>query len=152
MSLFPKKSPAAPALPACTLTRDGLTVTLDEETSALIRSAWETKQTLDDTKQGLDALNARLLESYGPGCVLEIPGHAKLTLTEREAVAITDLAQMRAVLGGRFEDLVESREEHKLSDKLKQILADADHPLCEPLRACVAVKSSVSVTYRPVKP
>lgn len=152
MSLFPKKSPAAPALPACTLTRDGHSLALDAHTSALIRSAWETRQTMDDAKQVLDALNVRLLESYGPGCVLEIPGHVKLTLTERETVAITDLAQMRAVLGGRFEDLVESREEYKLSDKLKAMLADGDHPLSESLRACVAVKRSFSITYRPVKP
>lgn len=158
MALFAKKTPAAApvqptvALPACTLTRDGQTLMLDPDASALLCSAWNTKQTVDDAKIDLDALNARLLDAYGPGCVLEIPGQAKLTLTERETIQITDPEQLRAVLGGRFEDLVETRLEYKLSDKLKALLADGDHPLSESLRACCAAKTSSSITYRPVKP
>lgn len=158
MALFAKKTPAAApvqptvARPACTLTRDGQTLALDTDASALLCSAWNIKQTFDDAKVDLDVLNARLLDAYGPGCVLEIPGQAKLTLTERETVQITDPEQLRAVLGGRFEDLVETRLEYKLSDKLKALLADGDHPLSEALRACCAAKLSGSVTYRPVKP
>lgn len=159
MALFSKKSPApaaAPApqstLPACTLTRDGQTLALDADASALLCSAWTTKQIADDAKEDLDALNGRLLDAYGPGCVLEIPGQVRLALTERETISITDAEQMKSVLGGRFEDLVETRLEYKLSDKLKAMLADGDHPLSEALRACCAAKTSSSVTYRPVKP
>lgn len=158
MALFAKKTPApvatpaAPALPACTLTRDGQTLALDATASALLCAAWNTKQGVDDAREDLEHLNAQLLDAYGPGCVLEIAGQARLTLTERETIAITQVEQMKAVLGGRFEDLVDTRQTYTLSDKLKELLADADHPLSEALRACCTVKASSSVTYRPVKP
>ena len=83
---------------------------------------------------------------------MEIFGQVKLTLTERETIQITNVEQMQAMLGGRFEDLVETRLSYTLSDKLKTMLADGDHPLSEGLRACCAFKTNGSVTYRPVKP
>ena len=156
MALFSKKSPvvptAAPALPACTLTRDGQTLALDAEASALLHAAWDRKRQVDEAKADLDAMNARLLEAYGPGCTLEIPGQAKLTLTERASVRIADPHTLKALLGGRFDDLVNTRIEYTTSDKLKELLADADHPLSDAVRSCCTFGASSSVTYRPVKP
>jgi hypothetical protein len=124
---------------------------VDADTLSLVKDGWEFKLQKDAADRQLKEVNQALLQLEGAGCTITLDGVCSASLSERDTIEISDPDQLQLVLGGRFQDLVDSRIVHTATDKLKAILFDADHPLAGQVRACCVIKTSESVTYRPVK-
>lgn len=122
---------------------------VDQAILRQVQHGWELKNQRDLADKGLKQINADLLAVQGTGCVITLEGVCSVALSERELVEISNPEALQQVLGSRFQDLVDSRTVHIATDKLKALLADADDPLSEQVRACCTVKISESVTYRP---
>lgn len=118
---------------------------------ALAVDGWKIKQRIDALQKELKGITTKLENSLGAGTSLAIDEVCRVTISERTTFTLTDPLRCRELLGGRFEDLVQSTVEYTLSDKLKDMARDADHPLSDGLRSCIAVKSGVSVAFRPGK-
>lgn len=116
----------------------------------LIRDGWAIKKQMDDLKNQLDAIQQKLIEAHGPASLI-VPGECRVIISEREALEISDVAGLKAVLGDRFDDLVKTRTTHVPSDKLKEMAVDGDDPKRDAIGACLTVKVSQSITWRAEK-
>lgn len=109
---------------------------------------WDLKLRIDGLQTQLKAINEKIQNALGAGAKLRVDGLCTVNVSGRQSLTLTDVEMCRLLLGGRFQDLVDERAEYTLSDRLKDIVLDADHPLNAGLRQCVQVKDSVSVSYR----
>lgn len=130
-----------------TLERDHLTTRAPKEAARIAARGWELNQAKKDAGSELEQINARLIELLGPGVRLQLDG-AAVTLAPRTSLSVTDPERLRQVLGGRFDDLVETAVRYTVSDGLREIAAAADHPLHDAVCACLTVSESVVVSYR----
>lgn len=137
--------------PAGMIEHDGTITSADAGLVALACDGWVIKQKIDALQKELKGITARLENSLGAGAALAVDGVCRVTLSSRQTVTLTDPDKCEALLGGRFTDLVESHIEYTLTDKLKGMALDPDHPLSEGLRSCIVVKDSTVVTFRPGK-
>lgn len=142
---------SAEPLPAGVIENDGVITSADVGLVALACDGWVIKQKIDALQKELKTISARLENSLGIGAALSVDGVCRVTLSGRQTVTLTDPDKCEALLGGRFTDLVESHVEYTLTDKLKAMALDPDHPLSEGLRSCIVVKDSTVVTFRPGK-
>ena len=142
---------AARQLPAGQIENDGLVTSADPGLVALATDGWIIKQKMDALQKELKAITDQIENSLGAGASLAVDGVCKVTVSARESFSIADPDRLRSVLGGRFDDLIDVREEYKLSDKLKDLASNPDEPLAELLRECITVKSSTVVAFRPGK-
>jgi hypothetical protein len=152
------KAPSAPAAgrrPPLTglIERDGQCVSADEGLLALAAEGWAIKGQIDDLKARLDGITDALQNSLGAGAALVVDGQCRVALAERLTYALKDVERCKGLLGGRFDDLVAASVTYTLTDKLKELVQEAEHPLVKSgLDQCIAIKRSMSVTFRPVKP
>jgi len=148
LNLFGKNTP----IPNGSVESNGRAVQADIGLVALALQGFSIKGQIENLEGQLKAINDRLENSLGPGSVLVIEGVCRIPIASRQTFKLTDPETCKALLGGRFDDLVYSSVEYTLTDKCKAIVLDPDHPLSESLRACVAIKESRSVTFRPIRP
>lgn len=139
---------ADPKLPPGLLECDGQAIHASPELVTLAVDGWNLKLRIEALQAELKAINSRLEETIGAGAKLRVEGVCTVNVSGRQIITLTDVGIARQVLGGRFTDLVDERTEYTLTDKLKELVLDADHPLSESLRGCIQVKDSVSVTFR----
>lgn len=135
-------------LPAGQIENDGRVTTADAGLVALAADGWIIKQKIDALQKELKTITDALQNSLGAGASLALDGLCKVTISGRQSFKLADPDKCAAILGGRFADLVDTTIEYTLSDKLKEIVLDPDHPLSDGLRGCVQIKDSVSVTFR----
>ncbi len=124
---------------------------LDAASIRLVLQGWDVKKKIDALKDDLDGINSKLIEAHGTGSSLVVTGVCRASLSEREVVKISDADKLRAVLGGRFDDLVRTEVIYKPEARLIEMAADGDEALSPSLRACLAVGKSSSVTWRAEK-
>lgn len=127
---------------------DGQAIHASSELVALAVDGWNLKLRIEALQAELKAINNKLEWIIGAGAKLRVEGVCTVNVSDRQTITLTDVGIARQVLGGRFTDLVDERTEYTLTDKLKELVLDADHPLSESLRGCIQVKDSVSVTFR----
>ncbi len=144
---------AAAALPAGEkIVRDGGEVLpLDAASIRLVMQGWALKRQIDELDAQLKGIHAQLIEAHGVGASLIVHGVCRASIAEREAVRIKDAERLRAVLGGRFEDLVRTEVAYKPEAKLIEMACDGDEPLQPAIGACLVVGKSASVTWRAEK-
>ena len=118
---------------------------------ALVVRGWELKRQIEELEAQLKQINAQLIEAHGAGVSLVVPGVCRVSIAEREAVRVVDAERLRAVLGGRFDDLVRVEVAYKVEPRLVEMACDADEPLSPAIRACLSVGRSASVTWRAEK-
>lgn len=150
-SADPSASPPLPEArhdPAGILERDGQALHASPDLVALVINGWELKQQIDDLQKRLRAITDQLQNSLGAGAKLTVDGVCRATISERQSFVLSDVRKCQAFLGGRFADLVEESVDYTLSDKLKTIVLNPDHPLSAGLRDCVVIKNSLTVTFR----
>lgn len=152
-----KAEPAVPApadlrqLPAGLIERDGQCVSATPDLIALAVDGWTIKQRIDALQKELKTVTEKLENSLGAGAALAVDNVCRVTFSERTTFKLMDPHKCSEILGGRFGDLVDTVVDHTPTDKLKDMLLDPDHPLAESLRACFAIKTATSVTFRPGK-
>lgn len=120
-----------------------------KKVAALAARGWELSCAVKDAKAELETVNAALIEALGAGAKI-VSEHAAVTLAERQTTTVVDVERLRAVLGGRFEDLVKSDTKYTVGADLKTIASDAGHPLQAAVSACLKISASTAVTYRVV--
>ena len=147
----PADEPAYGALPAGLIENNGQCVSASSDLVALACDGWVIKQKMEALQKELKAITDKLENSLGVGAALAVDGVCRVTLGNRQTFKLTDVDKCAALLGGRFADLVDSSIEYTLSDKLKAIVLDPDHPLSKELRGCVLIKNIAAVTFRPGK-
>lgn len=139
------------ALPAGQIENDGAITSASPDLVALACDGWIIKQKIDALQKELKTITDRLENSLGAGAALAVDGVCRVTLSSRQTVKLMNVDKCEALLGGRFNDLVETHIEYTLTDKLKAMALDPDHPLSEGLRSCIVIKDSTIVTFRPGK-
>ena len=142
------KAKADPKLLAGLLECDGQAIHASPDLVALAVNGWNLKLRIEALQAELKAINSRLEETIGAGAKLRVEGVCTVNVSDRQTITLTDAWLCQQVLGGRFTDLIYERTEYTLTDKLKELMLDADHPLSESLRSCIQIKDSVSVTFR----
>lgn len=142
------KAKTDPKLLAGLLECDGHAIHASHDLVKLAVDGWSLKLRIDALQAELKAINSELEETIGAGAKLRIEGICTVNVTGRQTITLTDVGLAQQVLGGRFTDLVNERTEYTLTDKLKELVLDADHPLSESLRSCLQIKDSTSVTFR----
>lgn len=149
LNLFGKN---ANTLPAGRIEQNGQSADADPGLVALALRGWTLKRQIEDWQKELKAINDHLENSLGAGASVEVAGVCRATVAARQTFKLTDVDTCQSLLGGRFTDLVETSVEFTLSEKLKAIVLDPDHPLSAGLRGCVQIKDGVSVSYKPIRP
>lgn len=124
---------------------------LDENSKQLLECGWALRLQIEKLQAQLDEINEALLEGHGPGCTLMIPGLCRASLAERRLPKIIAADKLRAILGGRFDDLVREEVSYKAEGKLLAMAADGDEPLAPALRECISYAVSQAVTWRAEK-
>ena len=142
------KTKADPKLPTGLLECDAHAIHASPDLVELAMDGWNLKLRIEALQAELKAINNKLEEAIGAGAKLRVEGVCTVNVSGRQTITLTDVGMARQVLGGRFMDLVDERTEYTLTDKLKELVLDADHPLSESLRGCIQVKDSTSVTFR----
>lgn len=142
------KVKADPKLPTGLLECDAHAIHASSDLVALAMDGWSLKLRIDALQAELKAINSKLEDAIGAGAKLRIEGICTVNVTGRQIITLTNVELAKQVLGGRFTDLIYERTEYTLTDKLKELVLDADHPLSESLRSCIQIKDSVSVTFR----
>lgn len=137
-----------PKLLAGLLECNGQAIYASPDLVALAMDGWDLKLRIEALQAELKAINSRLEEAIGADAKLWIEGVCTVNVTGRQTITLINEELARQVLGGRFTDLVNERTEYTLTDKLKELVLDADHPLSESLRSCLQIKDSISVTFR----
>jgi len=135
-------------LPSGQIENGGQVVSADPSLVELASDGWTIKQKIEALKKELKVITDKLENTLGAGSTLTVHGLCKATISGRERFVLIDPDRARALLGGRFDDLVNSSVSYTLTDKLKALVSDPDEPLAEPLRGCVAVEYSTSVAFR----
>lgn len=120
----------------------GQRVTASDTVVAHAIELWQRQLAGKDLKAEQDQLKADLLEGYkdlDPAAAIVIPGICRVTL-KRGAVkrVIKDIAAVRALLGARFGDLVDSKTSYNTTAKLDAIIDDDRDELGLALRDFVA--------------
>lgn len=136
-------------LPKGFLERDGQTVHASPDLVELAQDGWALKLKIESMLQDFKAINDKLQKALGVDVKLRVEGLCTVNISGRKKLTLIDADLCQQLLGGRFSDLIDERTEYNISDKLKEIVMDADHPLCESLRSCIEIKESVSTNYRP---
>lgn len=150
LNLFSRKETAEASVAMGRIENDGHCVPARSDLTELAIKGWEIKQQIEALERDLKTVTKQLENSLGAGAVLIVDGLCRVTLSARQTVTLTDPERCRNILGGRFDDLVIETASYALSDKLKDIARDPDHPLSGPLRECLAIRDSVTVAWRPV--
>ena len=135
-------------LPAGTIENGGQVVSAGPDLVGLAVDGWIVKQKIDALQKELKTITTALENSLGAGAALTVPGACRVTIAERTTFNLKDPLHARQLLGGRFEDLVQTSLDYTLTDKLKELVLDGDHALSAGLRECIEVKTSTSVTFR----
>lgn len=147
----PAPAPVSPALPAGYIERESTYTSADSDLVALAVEGWIIKEKIDALQKTLKAITEKLENALGVGAALAVDDTCRVTIAERTTFKLTDPDTAEALLGGRFQDLVTTQIEYTPTDKLKAMVLDPDHPLSAGLRACMTIKSSTTVTFRPGK-
>lgn len=135
-------------LPAGVRIEEGQERALDAASIRLVMQGWEVKKRLEALKEELDGIQSKLIEAHGTGCALVVTGICRASLVARETVKIADAAQLKAVLGARFADLVKTDVSYRPEQKLLEMACDGDEPLRDDICACLVASNSQSVTWR----
>lgn len=153
-TLIPNQIPAPTPrqLPAGILEIDEDQSVADPDLVALAVDGWIIKQKIDALGKEFDAIKKRLIDSLPVGAQLRVDDVTTVSVIGRCSFKLTDAVACRKILEGRFDDLVNETPTYKITDKLKDMTLDPDHPLSEALRACFSVDDSVTATFRPGKP
>lgn len=144
----PEPLPPPRQIPAGSIEINDQYVSASPDLVGLAVDGWILKQKIDALQKELKTITAQLDNSLGAGAALTVEGVCRVTIAERTTFTLTDPLHARQLLGGRFEDLVQTSLEYTLTDKLKEMVNDADHALSAGLRECIAIKTSTSVTFR----
>jgi len=139
---------ADPKLPIGLLEYNGQAIHASPKLVELAMNGWDLKLRIEALQAQLKGINEELQETTGAGAKLWIESICTVNVTGRQIITLTNVELAKQVLGGRFTDLVNEHTEYTLTDKLKELVLDADHPLSESLRSCIQIKDSVSVTFR----
>ena len=124
---------------------------LDARTIRIIQQGWHLKLRIEELQTQLNAINADLMTQFDEQANLVLPGLCRVSITEREAVKITDADKLRGVLLDRFGDLVREVVQYKAEPRLAEMACDADEPLAPAIRACLAASKAAAVTWRAEK-
>lgn len=106
--------------------------------------AWALKKQIAELEAQLEPLNATLTKALQDASLV-IAGVCRAIVASSTRVTVADAEKLRAVLGERYDDLVETRETARPLDKLLEIASDGDHPLQASVNACLKVGKSTSV-------
>lgn len=118
----------------------------------LVLEGLEKDQAIKPLTQRLNAIKTELKTLVPPNSVVTLDELAEVPITLRQQVVIVDEARLKAALGKRFVDLVNIHVEYQPTEKLLALASDADHPLAETLRACLEVKETLSISFKPLAP
>lgn len=132
------------ALPAGLIENDGQVVSASEDLVSLACDGWSIKQRIDALQKKLKTITTN--------STLAVDNVCRVTLSARQTFSLTDPDKCEAILGGRFSDLVDSSIEYPLTNKLKDIMLDPDHPLSAQLRACIAIRKESLSPFGPANP
>lgn len=139
-------------LPAGILEIDEDQSVADADLVALAVDGWIIKQKIDALGKEFDTIKKRLIDSLPVGAQLWVDDVTTVSVIGRCTFRLTDAVACRQILEGRFDDLVNETSTYKISDKLKDMVLDPDHPLSEVLRTCFSIDDSVTATFRAGKP
>jgi hypothetical protein len=138
--------------PSGRIENDGRCTSASPDLIALALEGFDLKGQIEALETRLKTVSDRLANSLGPGAVLVVDGVCRVPIASRQTFKLTDPETCKALLGGRFDDLVDSSTDYTLTEKFKAVVLDPDHPLSESLRACVAIKETRYLAFRPVRP
>jgi hypothetical protein len=130
---------------------DGEIVALSAEDVRLLSQGWDIKMQIGNLEKALAEINASLIKAHGAGVSLIVPGVCRASIAEREGVKIKDAERLKAILGGRFGDLVKTVVDYKPEQRLVEMACDGDEPLQPAIGACLTVSKGTSVTWRAEK-
>lgn len=117
----------------------------------LAKRGWEIKVEMDRLEQELRAIQDRLLAQMHVGESIVIPGVCRVTRSLRQRVDIADAEQLMALLGSRFEHLVETKVRYRPTGRLVAMGTDGDHPLQREIAACMEVQETPVLSWRAEK-
>lgn len=131
----------------------------DEQTRApakvtrLALHGWTLKKQIDNLKTQLDGVNKSLINTLGPGATVLVDSEVQVPIAERQTITVENDPALFELLGAqRWEDLVTEKTTYTPTDKLKAMVADGDDEVGMAAREHMAIKTSVSVSYRGGKP
>lgn len=149
------KPAAASAAPSPILTgwieRDGAQLRASQDLLQAAANGWAADQAAKVAKVNRDAHSAILEAGCAGGDVIVVEGVVRTTITARSVTEIIDPDALRATLGERFDDLVESFITFRPREGLLEIARDGDDPLAPAARKCLKSKTITAVSYRAPK-
>lgn len=144
-------APSAVRLPRGILEYDDQIMDAPPDLVALAMDGWTLKQRIDALEKELKQITDKLSLQLAPGTKLAVDGVTSVSVAAHETFKLENVTACQKILEGRFDDLVDATTQYKLTDKLKDMILDPDHPLSDSLRACFSIKNGVMVTFRPGK-
>lgn len=118
----------------------------------LVEEGWRIKCELDALQKRLKHLNGQLLEKFGPGVKLVMPGVTSVNLVESSTVSISDVDKLGDSCGSYIEEYMETVTSYKPTAKLKTIAFDEKHEDHDHVTECITIKTSESVKWLAAKP
>jgi hypothetical protein len=122
----------------------------------LIADGCRLTREIEELEERLKELKARALEIARQKGLLQEKKSAKLVglagvaeVSVRQELKILDPQALRQALGTRYPLCVTEEVAYKPQKPLREILADADHPQADVLRAAVAVRETEHVRFVP---
>ncbi|CQR43686.1 conserved hypothetical protein [Thiomonas sp. CB3] len=144
-----------PTKPALITAKSGDQAQCPQDIAAQVRRAWELQHQIALKKAELDAIKAVLLHIVPDGGSVVLPGECIATVANRSTVSIADTGTLRTVLGALWTECVTEETTYKPTPALIDLSADGDSPISGPIRDCLSVSASTTLTIkadRPQKP
>ncbi len=123
---------------------------LSDKHVALVRRGAELTRLIKDQQTELKKINDQLKKEIGPGVSLVLPEEVRVPISESFTQSINDVDLLRAVLGRRFNKLVDRSESFKPTAELLSLTLLADDEAFA-INSCLATRTSQTVKYLPIK-
>lgn len=141
-----------PPRPAVLTAKSGAQAVCPTDLAAQVRRAWELQHQIELKKAELDAIKTTLQHIVPEGGSVVLPGECIATVANRSTVKIADPERLQGVLGALWRECVIEESTYKPTDSLITLSGDADSPISGPIRDCLAVSSTTTLTIRADRP
>ncbi|MBE0368258.1 hypothetical protein [Pseudoalteromonas aurantia] len=113
----------------------------------LALKGWEYKTQIENAQKQVKQINSEILKKLEVGQALVIEGVGRCTPTQAERYSISDLEELKTLLGPRFKDLTTQSVSYTASAKLKEMACDEDYAKHAELQACFSISQSLSARW-----
>ena len=104
--------------------------------------AWGLARRIEELEAEFKQVKEALAEDLGTGESLVVTGVCRVSVASSTTVSVTDVDELRALLGERFDDLVTETVSYKPSEQLIEMSADGDDPMAPAYRAVLKIRQS----------